>query len=113
MDMLAVAINGREVRQILQNLPKSTSDMYDESMERVDGQLAGHRELAARVFSWIVYSSRPISLKELQHALAVSSDYEMTKMDPNTLVDINILTSACAGLVVVDTKINIVRFVRK
>jgi hypothetical protein len=113
MDMLAVAINGREVRKMLQNLPKSTDNVYNESMERVDGQLASARELAALVFSWIVHSFRTLSLKELQYALAISSDCGMGRVDPTILVDVYALTSACAGLVVVDTKFNTVRLVRK
>jgi hypothetical protein len=46
MDMLATAVNGREVRKALQNLPRDTSHIYDETMKRVEGQIKGHRKLA-------------------------------------------------------------------
>jgi hypothetical protein len=113
MDMLAIAINGREVRKALQNLPRDTSEIYDDTMKRVEGQIEAHRKLAEQVFSWIVYAYRQLSFEELQHALAVSSDFEMTSMDPSALVDETILTSVCAGLVVVDAQNNIVRLVRE
>lgn len=113
MDMLATAVNGREVRKALQNLPRDTSHIYDETMKRVEGQIKGHRKLAEQAFSWIIYAYRQLSFEELQHALAVSLDSEMTFMDPNALVDEKILTSVCAGLVVVDPQSNIVRLVRK
>ena len=38
-----------------------------------------------------------LSVKELQHALAVIPD--MTKLDPDDITDDEILTSTCAGLV--------------
>jgi hypothetical protein len=112
MDMLATAINGREVRKALTNLPRTTSVIYDNTMERVDGQIEPHRRLAHLTFFWIICACRPLSFKELQHALAISSDLEMTEMDPSALVDKKILTDVCAGLVVVDTTTG-VRLVRK
>lgn len=113
MDMLATAIHGREVRQALQNLPRDMDDIYDDIMKRVDAQIESHKRLAEQVFCWIIFAYRPLSFEELQHALAVSSYYEMTKMDPNALVDEAILTSVCAGLVVVDAQSRVVRLVRK
>ena len=112
MDMLATAINGREVRKALMNLPRTTSVIYDNTMERVDGQIETHRRLADLTFFWIICACRPLSFKELQHALAISSDLEMTEMDPSALVNKNILTDVCAGLVVVDTRTT-VHLVRK
>jgi hypothetical protein len=113
MDMLATTINSREVRKTLRNLPKDTNDIYDETMKRVEEQTENRRNLAEQVLTWVIYTYRQLSLKELQHALAVSSDLEMTKMDSSALVDETILTSVCAGLVVVDKESSIVRLVRE
>jgi hypothetical protein len=82
-------------------------------MKRVEGQTRNRRELAEQVFSWIIHACRQLSLEELQHALAVSSNHEMSEIRANDLVDEKIFTSACAGLVVVDLESNIVRLVRK
>ena len=82
-------------------------------MKRVEGQTKNRRDLAEQVFSWIIHACRRLSLEELQHALAVTSDHELSKIDANDLVDEKILTSACAGLVVIDRESNIVRLVRK
>lgn len=113
MDMLATTTtNGREVRRSLANLSRKTSDIYDKTMERVDGQTVAYRKLAELAFVWIICAYRQLSFKELQHAIAISSDLEMTEMDPSALVDERILTKACAGLVVVDTRSN-VRLVRE
>lgn len=53
MDMLAAAINGREVRKMLQNLSKDTSEMYDETTKRVEGKNENRKKLAYQAFSWI------------------------------------------------------------
>ena len=103
MDTLATTTTtGREVREALSNLPRDTSDIYDKTMERVDGQPVAYRKLARLAFIWIICAYRQLSFEELQHAIAISSDLEMTELDSSALVDETILTKACAGLVVVD-----------
>ncbi len=69
-------------------------------MGRIAGQIESDRMLAMQVLAWTSYTHRPLSLRELQHALAVSP--EMTAMDPDAIGDELTLTSVCAGLVVVD-----------
>jgi hypothetical protein len=111
MDSLARAKSRQHVRDILDNLPGGVNAAYDQTMKRIEGQGEDDRELAERVLCWITYALRPLSIEELRHALAVKS--EMTKMNFDALVPEAILTSVCAGLVVVDKASNIVRLVRK
>jgi hypothetical protein len=111
MDSLATTRSPREVVKALQNMPQGVDDIYDDTMQRVEGQIPGDRELAKCILSWIIYAYRQLSLEELRHAVAVSP--EMTEMDPGALVDETILTSVCAGLVVIHKKSNIVHLVRK
>jgi len=100
-----------QVRKALENLPKGIDDTYDEAMERIERQDEGRKEIAKRVLSWITYAIRPLSVDELQHALAVDDD--ATEMDPEAIIDDEILVSVCAGLVVVDNKRGTVRLVRE
>ena len=100
-----------EVRSALEMLPEGVNDTYDEAMERVEQQDTRRKQLAKRVLSWITYASRPLSVKELQHALAVLPN--TTGLDPEAIIDKEILTSVCAGLVVIDEKRNIIGLVRK
>ena len=69
-------------------------------MKRIDEQNEEDRELAKQVFSWVVFARRPLSVSELQHAVAVTP--EMNDMDAEAIIDEDILTSVCAGLVVVE-----------
>jgi hypothetical protein len=79
-------------------------------MERIERQ-PNTKELAKRVLSWIIYASRPLSVEELRHALAVSP--KMTEMDPCNLVFEWKLTSVCAGLVVIDKEHRVIRLARE
>jgi hypothetical protein len=60
---------------------------------------------------WLTYAAQRLNIKELQHALAIEEDME--DMDEDALIDPDILTSVCAGLVVIDEESQVVRLVRK
>jgi hypothetical protein len=100
----------RAVLYALDKLPDEIDQIYDESMERIERQ-SNTKELAKRVLSWIIYASRPLSVEELRHALAVSPN--MTEMDPRDLVFESKLISVCAGLVVIDKERQVVRLARE
>jgi len=110
IDSLVSKTNRREVRRALDNLPKEVDATYEEAMERIQAQIEDDKKLAERVLSWITYALRPLSLKEVQHALAVEPG--MTEMDSEAIEDEEILTSVCAGLVVIDEESSIIRLVR-
>lgn len=110
MDSLASKLTVREVRTALDVLPEEVNATYAEAMERISVQEECRKDLAKRVLTWITYTCRPLSLEELQHALAVSS--KTTVMHPEAMVPKQILTSVCVGLVVIDENINIIRLVR-
>jgi len=111
MDSLVGKLSTAEVLSALEILPEGMDDTYDEAMERIGRQVDNDKELAKRVLSWLTYLVRPLSLRELQHALAVVPN--TTNINPNAIIDEEILTSVCAGLVVVDQERNVIRLVRK
>lgn len=82
---------------------------YGDAMTRIKDQRTDLLDLAIKVLSWITYSKRPITISELQHALAVESG--MTEFDNDNIPEINGILSICAGLVTVDNEGNIVRLV--
>jgi len=111
MDTLATKNNPRAVRDALDVLPTEVDATYNEAMRRITAQSKDDKELAERILLWVVYARRPLSLLELQHALAILP--WMTDIDPESLVPELLLTSVCAGLVVIDEYQSIVRLVRK
>ena len=111
MDSLVGKLSPAEVRNALENLPEGMDDTYDEAMVRIERQEDNRKRLAKRVLSWITYVVRPLSVEELQHALAVKPN--TTKINPEAIIDEEILTSVCAGLVVIDAERNVLGLVRK
>lgn len=84
---------------------------YSEAIERIEGQVAGHRQLGIRVLSWIVYARRPLTILELQQALGV--EVGACDLDQDNLDDIQLMVSTCAGLVTVDSPSCIIRLVHR
>ncbi|KAJ7600115.1 ankyrin repeat-containing domain protein [Mycena floridula] len=73
-----------------------------DAMLRIDAQGETDSKLAYYIFYWLSCSKRPLTVLELQHAVAVSLDPEMTDMEPEAIVDIETLTDVCAGLIISD-----------
>jgi hypothetical protein len=86
-------------------------ELYDSAMERINGQVKAHKELAYRVLCWILNARRILRLDELQHALAVKPGdcaFNEDGVTPDSLI-----TSVSAGLIAVDPesgKIGLVHF---
>ncbi|KAJ7574229.1 hypothetical protein C8J56DRAFT_803273, partial [Mycena floridula] len=99
LDSLASQLNHRALRTALSSLPKGIMDSYDAAMTRISAQGEAENELALCVFYWLVYAQEPLSAKALQHAVAVSEN--MADMDFDAIVDLELLTSICAGLVII------------
>jgi ankyrin repeat protein len=88
---------------------EALAQAYEETMNRINGQNSGSRQLAQNVLSWITCAKRPLSASELQHALAAEVDE--LGLDEENLTRIEDIVSVCAGLVTVDEESNIIRLV--
>ncbi|KAF1970704.1 hypothetical protein BU23DRAFT_537789 [Bimuria novae-zelandiae CBS 107.79] len=102
----------KEVKLTLDRLSKGSAalnDAYNETIQRIDGQLDGDKERAKKVLSWITYARRPLTTTELCCALAVEPDE--AELDPENMPDVEDLLSMCAGLIIVDQESAIVRLV--
>jgi ankyrin repeat protein len=71
---------------------------YEAAMERVTHQTKGKRDLAMRIFAWIVHAKRQLSIEEVTHALATRIDKDY--LDSGDFVSEQTILSVCAGLVV-------------
>jgi hypothetical protein len=111
MDSLSRLLRPREIRNALESLSDSIDVAYEQVMARIEEQIESRKLLARRVLSWVSYSRRQLPLKELQHALAVAPG--MKEIDEEDIYKQDLLTSVCVGLVVLDEKSGIIRFVRK
>ena len=78
-------------------------------MGRISSQHIDDVKVAHDVLSWIVYANRPLHIEEVQHALAIEP--ELTDIDDEALIDEELLTSVCMGLVTVDRDSKIIRLI--
>ena len=114
MDSLRVKLSVQEVDETLENLPYGYTETYDKAMDRIDAPSLENPSdrstyLARRILALIAFTFRPLSLLELQEALAVDlrkPNYRTAiKYSKKTLVDIT------AGLVTIDSDEKAVRLV--
>ena len=78
-------------------------------MQRINSQDIDDVNVALGVLSWIVYSTRPLHIREVQHALAIEPG--ITDIDDEALIDEDLLISVCMGLVTVDRDSKIIRLI--
>ncbi|KAF2812133.1 uncharacterized protein BDZ99DRAFT_383210, partial [Mytilinidion resinicola] len=110
----AASLTIKHVRQKLQELPTTLDASYDNAMQRISDQEEDHRRLAFKTLAWVTHVFRPLSLQELQHALAVEPGD--SELDEELLMDAPSITALCAGLVVIDKatyNVNLVHYSTK
>ena len=107
MDSLVLKTSQKTIRQTLDTLPKGLDATYDEAMSRINQQGEEDILLAQQVLSWISFAVRPLKLAELREALSVEP--EAHELDDSAAPDDELITSVCAGLVVIDQKSEVVR----
>ncbi|KAH6973714.1 hypothetical protein BKA56DRAFT_676379 [Ilyonectria sp. MPI-CAGE-AT-0026] len=78
LESLAGRVSRRDVRTALKKLPTGGLEAYGHAykgaMERIESQSVDQKQLAKRVLLWITGAKRPLTILELQHALAVEVD---------------------------------------
>ncbi|KAJ6457857.1 hypothetical protein DFH09DRAFT_1297203 [Mycena vulgaris] len=99
----------KAVREALQHLPTDLQQTYDEAIDRIKLQREEDRELGLRSLTWVANAKRPLSVSELQEALAIEEG--STSLDLDNLLDISMILSVCAGLIIVDETLSVVRLI--
>ncbi|KAJ5988304.1 hypothetical protein N7481_003514 [Penicillium waksmanii] len=85
------------------------SNAYDQVMERIHQQRPGLKQLAVKVLFWLTCAKRPLSIAELQFALAIKEG--KLHLDEGDLPHIDDIVSVCLGLVTIDDQSSIIRLV--
>ncbi|KAJ7110257.1 ankyrin repeat-containing domain protein [Mycena crocata] len=97
----------KAARDAMKEMPGDLYTAYDEIMQRINQQSQDDRRLAFSVLAWISNAKRLLRVSELREALAVEPG--TSKLDPDNLLDMEVILSVCAGLVIVDQADNVVR----
>ncbi|KAE8146616.1 ankyrin repeat-containing domain protein [Aspergillus avenaceus] len=88
-----------KVRTQIRKLARNTNDQYSEIMDRIGQLKEDDKRLAFGILSWLLFSYRPLEVKELQHCMAV--DLENGKFNENQILDESRMKELCEGLVTV------------
>lgn len=78
-------------------------------MQRIQDQDPDRKGVSLKTLAWVIYAFRSLSLKELQHAMAIKPGD--TDIDEELIMDASNITAFCAGLVIVDQKTSVVDLV--
>ena len=108
-DSLMTKITLRKVRSALDSLPEDLFDTYQETIRRIKSQNVDHASLAIKVLCWIFYAPRPLTVQEIQCALAIEP--EDIFLDEDGMPDQDLLIYACAGMVTVNHESGVVGLV--
>ena len=101
IDSLKTMSTVKQIEDTLMALPEDLDTVYEEKLQRIRKQRPLRiAKLAMRILYWVVCAERPLSLKELQHALSVEPGN--TTYDPDEETDEADVVSNTAGLVTVD-----------
>lgn len=100
MDSLADCLTFGELENALNNLPQAINDTYDQAMIRIEKLSANRRRAVKRLLLWLSHAERPLTIKELEHATAVSRG--VREINEEHIVSSKVLTSLSAGLVIID-----------
>jgi len=82
---------------------------YEQSMQRILLESPERRSLALAALSWIYHARRPLTISELLQALAINP--AARRLSEEDRVSSNLVLDVCAGLVVLDRRSSVARFV--
>jgi ankyrin repeat protein len=78
-------------------------------MRRIEAQDTESRQIAHSTLTWVANAKRLLTAAELQTALAIEPDTKF--LDDDNILAIDIILSVCAGLVILDEQLSVVRLV--
>jgi ankyrin repeat protein len=101
LDTLLNKTTRRKIKAALETLPGGLDSIYEELIVRVKLQNPkDHAELAVKVLGWIFYAARPLTVTEVQHALAIEQGD--TDLDEDGIPNRDLLVSVCCGMVMIN-----------
>ncbi|KAL9097442.1 MAG: hypothetical protein Q9165_000338 [Trypethelium subeluteriae] len=112
LDSLLWKSNPRKIKEALYSLANGQEGLdllYDDALKRIDEQASDDAQLGNEVLLWVSLALRPLSIMELQHALAVRPGGRV--FDTDGLEDPDHILSVCAGLVGIDKEDQVVRLI--
>jgi hypothetical protein len=93
----------------LSDVPREIDLFYDEILERISRQPNPDATLARLVLIWIAFSTRPLTVREIMHAIDTQVFSDVIASRPEVKQDSELLTTVCAGILAIDSETDILR----
>jgi len=103
------------MRLALDTFPSGVELMYEETLKRIDNQSEEESKIARLALLWVARAARPLSLTELQQAVAtvyIPGSFEIGEYDSEGVPEEDMILSVCCGLLVVDRMFRGVALIR-
>ncbi|KAJ7805046.1 hypothetical protein B0H14DRAFT_3773018, partial [Mycena olivaceomarginata] len=84
-------------------------ESYDDALKRIEEQNEENKKTARSILIWVANAKRPLKILEIQTALAVEPGEKF--LDKDNILDMEIILSVCAGLVIIDEQLSALRLV--
>ncbi|KAJ6449279.1 hypothetical protein C8R45DRAFT_849855, partial [Mycena sanguinolenta] len=97
------------VKETLNNLPQDLQHTYTNAMQWIGNRNKQDRRIAHSALIWVVNAKRPLTAQELREALAIVPS--STQLEEDSLLDMELIISVCAGLLITDAVVSTVRLV--
>ncbi|KAE9366849.1 ankyrin [Stipitochalara longipes BDJ] len=100
LERLQKCLTRRNLVSTLNSLPETLQETYERMLFQIDRQ---HRSLASAMLTWLTFSLRPLTIRELVEAIALSSHLGESELgfeyDEYRLSDPNDIALICPGLI--------------
>ena len=100
-----------EAVEILKAFPSKIEDVYLRTWDRILKQRARHALTSKAVLLWVLYATRPVTIDELE--LAVATCPITYKFEARRMMSRDALITICCGLVTIEDDSRLVRLVRE
>ncbi|KAF2707829.1 ankyrin, partial [Pleomassaria siparia CBS 279.74] len=91
-----------ELKNALEEMPATLDDVYNGILQRIRDQSSSKSRLAMRIFMWLSYCEQPLTIFELQHAIAVDPVLDADDIDPDRIPPARFFEDVCMDLVSID-----------
>ncbi|KIX98765.1 uncharacterized protein Z520_05226 [Fonsecaea multimorphosa CBS 102226] len=102
-------ITRADVKRALLHLSTDLTHAFQSTIQRIATLPDARRDLAFRTLMWVSHARRPMTVQELQHAMALRP--EDCDLDSDNFPSVKTLIDCCCGLVEVDYESSIIRLV--
>jgi len=101
-----------DIRARLGRLPKGLTGVYDEILTSIKSQPNRNLDLAKSALKWMLVSERPLKPKGLVAAALLNPSIPPDSPAPlkESALPVELLIQSCAGLLLLDTTLDVVRF---